>query len=147
LFSYLVTEKTDGVRALLYIQGADQALKYQQSWLVSHRSSRAHLLTRQVDRKQRYFSLGPSNYPHWRRSDTYLGDTVFDGEIVIELDPNTGRVRRPGLQAYHCPDVREQMTCYYAFDCLVLNGEYVAKFAFVDRYEVSRRNDCSRLMC
>lgn len=91
-FSYLVTEKTDGVRALLYIQGADQALKYQQSWLVSHTTSRAHLLTRQVDRNQRYFSLGPSTYPHWRRSGTFLGDTVFDGEIVIELDPNTGDV-------------------------------------------------------
>jgi mRNA guanylyltransferase len=93
VFSYLVTEKTDGVRALMYIQGADQALKFQQSWLVSLTSSRDHVLTCQVDRKQRYFSLGASTYPHWRRSNTYLGDTVLDGEIVIELDPITGRVR------------------------------------------------------
>lgn len=39
-------------------------------------------------------------------------------------------------KGFGADDALQRRTCYYAFDCLVVNGEYVAKLAFTARYEV-----------
>lgn len=50
-----------------------------------------------------------------------LTDTVLDGELVIDVDPKTG----------------EQVMRYYAFDCLVLDGENIMQKPLVKRFAVS----------
>jgi hypothetical protein len=46
-------------------------------------------LTSQIDRKQRFFSVTDLHFPHWERIDDPLGETILDGELVIDIDPKT----------------------------------------------------------
>lgn len=79
-----------------------------------------HLAHKQIDRKQRYFFQDGLHFTHWERVDDPLTDTVLDGELVIDIDPRTG----------------VETLRYYAFDCLVLNGENVMKKPIVKRFAV-----------
>jgi hypothetical protein len=49
-------------------------------------------LTSQIDRKQRFFSVTDLHFPHWERIDDPLGETILDGELVIDIDPKTHAV-------------------------------------------------------
>jgi mRNA guanylyltransferase len=120
-------------------------------------------LTSQIDRKQRFFSVTDLHFPHWERIDDPLGETILDGELVIDIDPKTHAVgslsetdiRNPGRTRYGvagrplelklelelelemAADCVQESLRFYAFDCLVLNGENIMSKPLVKRYAVS----------
>ncbi|KAI9638508.1 putative mRNA guanylyltransferase [Dioszegia hungarica] len=101
--NFWVCEKSDGVRLLVFVvmNGMSGA---QEVWL--------------IDRKQRYFSVQGLRFPHWERKDQPLTDTIFDGELVVDIDSSTG----------------ESTLRFYAFDCLVLNGDKVVSKPIQSRF-------------
>jgi mRNA guanylyltransferase len=110
--SFWVCEKSDGVRVLLFIL-MNVMTGNQEVWLVSavyiHQicpltgllhvstaSNRAVVRSRadhaQIDRKQRYFSIQNLHFTHWHKTSDPLTDTILDGELVIDIDQQTGVV-------------------------------------------------------
>ncbi|KAK1924672.1 mRNA capping enzyme, catalytic domain-containing protein [Papiliotrema laurentii] len=71
-----------------------------------------------IDRKQRYFKVEALHFPHWERTDQPLRDTILDGELVLDIDPKT----------------HEETLRFYAFDCLVLNGENIMAKSLLSRF-------------
>ncbi|KAK4689966.1 mRNA guanylyltransferase, partial [Tremellales sp. Uapishka_1] len=71
-----------------------------------------------IDRKQRYFSVHDLHFPHWENQDAPLDDTILDGELVLDVDPRSGA----------------EVLRFYAFDCLVLNGENIMWKPLQSRY-------------
>ncbi|ORY25741.1 putative mRNA guanylyltransferase [Naematelia encephala] len=71
-----------------------------------------------IDRKQQFYQVDNLHFPHWERASDPLTDTVLDGELVIDIDPKTGT----------------QVLRYYAFDCLVLNGDNIMKKTLISRF-------------
>ncbi|KAL1411190.1 Dcp1p-Dcp2p decapping enzyme complex alpha subunit [Vanrija albida] len=100
---FWVCEKTDGVRVLLFVVFNGQT-----------GSQEVYL----IDRKQRYFLIEDLHFTHWERLDDPLTDTLLDGELVIDVDPQSG----------------QHFLRYYAFDCLVINGENIMKKPLVKRF-------------
>lgn len=91
---FWVCEKSDGVRILVFIVMNGMSGK-QEVWLVSFQTSLSGghgLMSKQIDRKQRYFKVEDLHFPHWERKDDPLTDTILDGELVIDIDPETGTV-------------------------------------------------------
>ena len=46
----------------------------------------------QIDRRQRYYKVPGLHLPHWENRDEPLTDTLIDGELVYDIDPNTKKV-------------------------------------------------------
>ncbi|OCF40157.1 mRNA guanylyltransferase [Kwoniella heveanensis CBS 569] len=101
--NFWVCEKSDGVRVLVFIV-MNAMSGNQEVWL--------------IDRKERYFAMQDLHFPHWENIDNPLGETILDGELVIDVDPKTGA----------------ETLRFYAFDCLVLNGENIMKKPLLSRY-------------
>lgn len=93
----------------------------------------------QIDRKQRFFKVQGLYFAHWENRSAFLGETLLDGELVIDIDPSTGAVRLETLQNMaEDSDVRSQQTLmYYAFDCMLLHGENIMEKPLLKRYAVS----------
>ncbi|KAK8869987.1 hypothetical protein IAR55_000557 [Kwoniella newhampshirensis] len=100
---FWVCEKSDGVRILVFVV-MNGMTNNQEVWL--------------IDRKQRYFSVQDLHFPHWENINNPLGETLLDGELVIDIDPKTGA----------------ETLRFYAFDCMVLNGENIMKKPLLKRY-------------
>ncbi|KAL7423126.1 Dcp1p-Dcp2p decapping enzyme complex alpha subunit [Cryptotrichosporon argae] len=100
---FWVCEKSDGVRVLLLVL-FNGSTGNQEVWL--------------IDRKQQYFLLDGIHFTHWARPDDPLTDTIVDGELIIDVDPETGH----------------ETLRFYAFDCLVLHGENIMQKGLVKRY-------------
>lgn len=116
---FWVCEKTDGVRVLLFVVFNQQSGS-QEVYLVRLCVGRQSADV-QIDRKQRYFAIEDLHFTHWERPDDPLTDTLLDGELVIDIDPRSG----------------QHILRYYAFDCLVINGENIMKKPLVKRFAVS----------
>ncbi|WVR05003.1 hypothetical protein IAU60_002015 [Kwoniella sp. DSM 27419] len=100
---FWVCEKSDGVRVMILVV-MNGMTGNQEVWL--------------IDRKERYFSISDLHFPHWENIDKPLGETILDGELVIDIDPKTGA----------------ETLRFYAFDCLVLNGDNIMKKPLLSRY-------------
>lgn len=93
----------------------------------------------QIDRKQRFFKIQGLYFAHWENRSAFLGETLLDGELVIDIDPISGAVSLETLQTILVDsDVYSQQTLmYYAFDCMVLHGENIMEKPLLKRYAVS----------
>ncbi|OXG93496.1 mRNA guanylyltransferase [Cryptococcus neoformans A2-102-5] len=100
---FWVCEKSDGVRVLVFIV-VNQSTEQQEVWL--------------IDRKQRFFKIQGLYFAHWENRSAFLGETLLDGELVIDIDPISGA----------------QTLMYYAFDCMVLHGENIMEKPLLKRY-------------
>jgi len=110
---FWVCEKSDGVRVLVMITGN----RVQQDVYL-------------IDRKEEFYHLPGLSFPNKPNADNpgrMLSDTVLDGELVIDVDGQTGR----------------QTLCLLAFDCLVINGRNIMQRPLLRRYGVSRPPPCS----
>ena len=94
---FWVCEKSDGLRVLLFTV-MNQGNGNQEAWLVSHAEHCLRWTTTyfiQVDRKHQFYNI---------TSLPYMGDkspdTVIDGELIIDTDPDTKQVSLPD---YHVP--------------------------------------------
>ncbi|WWC61360.1 uncharacterized protein I303_103941 [Kwoniella dejecticola CBS 10117] len=101
--NFWVCEKSDGVRILVLIV-VNGMTGNQEVWL--------------IDRKERYFSVQDLHFPHYENRGNPLGETILDGELVIDIDPKTNA----------------QTLRFYAFDCLVLDGINIMKKPLHSRY-------------
>lgn len=94
-------EKSDGVRVLLFIStlGETQsvflvcAINLSDYW----RSLNAYggLIVYQLDRHNNYHKLEGFYFPHHEDPRLPLKNTLVDGELVVDVDPQTKRVREP----------------------------------------------------
>ncbi|RKP12633.1 mRNA capping enzyme, catalytic domain-containing protein [Piptocephalis cylindrospora] len=102
---YWVCEKTDGLRVLLLSVYAAEA---------------GQLSTFLVDRNNSYYQVETVYFPQPGHipADRRFGANMIDGELVTDLDPQTGR-----------PILR-----YYAFDALLIWGDSVLEKPLTKRY-------------
>ncbi|TYJ54735.1 hypothetical protein B9479_004583 [Cryptococcus floricola] len=96
---FWVCEKSDGVRVLVFIV-INGFSGEQETWL--------------IDRKQEFYNVKGLMFPKWDDRRQPLGESILDGELVIDVDPQ--RLR------------------FYGFDCLVLNGENIMSKNLEKRY-------------
>jgi mRNA guanylyltransferase len=75
----------------------------------------------QIDRKNTYRQLTGFFFPHYENPQRPLGNTIIDGELVLGVDPTTGR----------------QTLRMLAFDCLVIDNQNVMARPLDKRYGVS----------
>lgn len=73
---YWVCEKSDGVRVLMLIVAVGGG---QEVYL--------------IDRKNAYRSVPNLYFPHYEDKTRPLGHTLLDGELVLDVDPNTKHFR------------------------------------------------------
>ena len=59
-------------------------------------------------------------FPHWEDINRPLDETLFDGELVIDIEKSTG----------------QQTLRLYAFDALVVGGENIMQKPLLKRYGV-----------
>lgn len=64
----------------------------------------------QIDRKDAIHQCYWLTFPHQDGPEFNHSNTVLDGEFVIDVDPNTGQVRRPAC-ALLCCDLRGLTRC------------------------------------
>ncbi|KAL7751182.1 hypothetical protein RI367_003387 [Sorochytrium milnesiophthora] len=93
--NFFVCEKTDGLRAILYLCYNAQISQYEAFF---------------IDRKNAYFYVQDLRFPTPESAKTgyrqFLRDTLIDGELVVDTMPNGKRVLR-----------------YLIFDCMVYQGK------------------------
>lgn len=101
----------------------------------------------QIDRKQRFFKVQGLYFAHWENRSAFLGETLLDGELVIDIDPISGAVRLDTLQnmALHSNVHSQQTLMYYAFDCMVLHGENIMEKPLLKRYAVSSLSSLGKM--
>lgn len=102
---FWVCEKSDGVR-VLFLVVTDYATKDQSIYV--------------IDRHNTYRQLVGLFFPHHENPMMPLKNTLVDGELVIDVDPNTKR---------------ETMR-FLAFDCLVIDDQNVMSRTLDKRYGV-----------
>ncbi|KAF9500516.1 mRNA capping enzyme [Pleurotus eryngii] len=100
---YWVCEKSDGVRVLMLIQ-TDLQTGDQMVYL--------------IDRHNSYRQLNGLYFPHFEDPRKPLRDTLVDGELVLDYDPQT----------------RQETLRLLAFDCLVVNEQNVMSKTLDKRY-------------
>ncbi|KAI6036526.1 mRNA capping enzyme [Pisolithus microcarpus] len=100
---YWVCEKSDGVRVLFFLQ-TDPGTGSQVVYL--------------IDRHNTYYEVTGFWFPQPDKPRESLMDTILDGELVIDVDPQT----------------KMETLRYLAFDCLVFNGENVMSKTLDKRY-------------
>ncbi|KAI6099909.1 mRNA capping enzyme [Pisolithus croceorrhizus] len=100
---YWVCEKSDGVRVLFFLQ-TDPTTGSQVVYL--------------IDRHNTYYEVSGFWFPQPDKPRESLMDTILDGELVIDVDPQT----------------KMETLRYLAFDCLVFNGENVMSKTLDKRY-------------
>ncbi|KZV84146.1 mRNA capping enzyme, partial [Exidia glandulosa HHB12029] len=98
---YWVCEKSDGIRVLLLIIYDDNAHE-------------VFLL----DRNNTYRSVNGFYFPHYEDPARALGNSVLDGELLIEVDPVT----------------RKETTWLLLFDCLVCDDQNLMNKPLISRY-------------
>ncbi|KAJ7343323.1 mRNA capping enzyme, catalytic domain-containing protein [Mycena albidolilacea] len=100
---FWVCEKSDGIRVLLFVNTN-----------VETRAQNVYL----IDRKNEYYYLEGLYFPHHKNPQLPLQDTIVDGELVYDVDPQTNH---------------ETMR-FLAFDCLVVDGENMMSRPLDKRY-------------
>lgn len=98
---YWVCEKSDGIRVLLFIstQGGNQGVFL-------------------LDRHNNYRQLDGLYFPHHEDPRLPLKNSLIDGELVIDVDPQT----------------RNETLRYLCFDCLVIDDQNVMSRTLGGRY-------------
>ncbi|KIY63048.1 hypothetical protein CYLTODRAFT_438709 [Cylindrobasidium torrendii FP15055 ss-10] len=99
---YWVCEKSDGVRVLLFICSNGDGT--QDAYL--------------IDRHNEYYMLSGLFLPHYADMKRPLGNTIVDGELVNDKDPQTGQTTLR----------------YLAFDCLVADEQNIMNKTLDKRY-------------
>ncbi|KAF7974823.1 hypothetical protein HWV62_11179 [Athelia sp. TMB] len=102
LQDFWVCEKSDGIRVLLFVNTLPS--KEQLVYI--------------IDRHNTYRQLTGFVFPHHVNPSAMLGNTIVDGELVIDLDPKT----------------QQQIPRFLAFDCLVVDNENVMAKSLEKRY-------------
>ncbi|KIJ35792.1 hypothetical protein M422DRAFT_180359 [Sphaerobolus stellatus SS14] len=98
---YWVCEKSDGVRVLVFINRVEN-------------TTDVYL----IDRNDHYRFVSGYYFPSHADPAIPLGDTILDGELVIDVNPATG----------------QQETRLLLFDCLVHNEQNIMKKPLSSRY-------------
>ncbi|KAJ9119641.1 hypothetical protein QFC22_003350, partial [Naganishia vaughanmartiniae] len=104
--NFWVCEKSDGVRVMMLI-----------AWNSAENRQQVFL----IDRKNTYREVENLEFPHWNPpsgTKTPCGPSVIDGELVCDIDRNTG----------------EQRLRLYAFDCIVYSNTNLMKSSLQSRY-------------
>ena len=66
-----------------------------------------------------------------------LGNTIVDGELVIDLDPKTQQVSATRQRTWlYLTIISQQIPRFLAFDCLVVDNESVMAKSLEKRYGV-----------
>ncbi|EJD44151.1 mRNA capping enzyme, alpha subunit [Auricularia subglabra TFB-10046 SS5] len=99
---YWVCEKSDGVRVLL---------------LIVKCADNTHEVFL-IDRKNDYRSVQGFYFPHHANPGTALGSSIFDGELLIDIDPRT----------------KKQTKKLLVFDCLVCDEQNLMSKPLLSRY-------------
>ncbi|KZP12558.1 hypothetical protein FIBSPDRAFT_913260 [Athelia psychrophila] len=102
LQDFWVCEKSDGMRVLLFVNTLPS--KEQLVYI--------------IDRHNAYRQLDGFVFPHHMNPSAMLGNTIVDGELVIDTDPKT----------------RKNTMRFLAFDCLVVDNENVMTKNLEKRY-------------
>ncbi|KAF8319291.1 mRNA capping enzyme, alpha subunit [Clavulina sp. PMI_390] len=89
---YWVCEKSDGIRVIMLIL---PVMDGQEVYL--------------IDRTENFRNITGLYFPHFRNKAHPLGDTLLDGELVLDKDPRGG------------PDILK----LYVFDCMVCDGQNI----------------------
>lgn len=120
-------EKSDGLRVLFLICTGVHAPDDQQVYIVSppplffaHGTRRADQPV-QIDRHNDYRQLHGFFFPHHENPQRPLGNTLLDGELLLDVDPRT----------------RTETLRFLAFDCLVVDNMNVMDRPLDKRYGVS----------
>ncbi|KAI0934759.1 hypothetical protein AcV5_006499 [Taiwanofungus camphoratus] len=100
---YWVCEKSDGVRVLLLVH-SDAQNRYQAVYI--------------IDRHNSYRELTGLFFPHHIDPKVPLGNTLVDGELVLDVDPRT----------------KQSTLRFLAFDCLVIDDQNVMARPLDKRY-------------
>ncbi|KAF8634090.1 hypothetical protein AX15_001092 [Amanita polypyramis BW_CC] len=100
---YWVCEKSDGIRVLLII-ATDPTSRDQSVYI--------------IDRHNAYRALHGLFFPHHENPLRPLGNTVVDGELVLDVDPQT----------------KKEVLRFLAFDCLVVDDQTVMSRPLDKRY-------------
>ncbi|KAF8586561.1 mRNA capping enzyme [Ramaria rubella] len=98
---YWVCEKSDGVRVLVFVRRIENV-------------SEVYL----IDRHDRYRMVSGYYFPFHEDPRRPLGDTILDGELVIDIDPKTS----------------QETLRLLIFDCLVINEQNVMSKPLSSRY-------------
>ncbi|KAF9645289.1 mRNA capping enzyme, alpha subunit [Thelephora ganbajun] len=98
---YWVCEKSDGIRVLLFIS----TLKDAQNVFL-------------LDRHNNYYQLDGFYFPHYEDPRVPLKNSLIDGELVLDVDPQT----------------RQETLRYLCFDCLVIDDQNVMTRPLDKRY-------------
>ncbi|KAF1997098.1 mRNA capping enzyme, alpha subunit [Amniculicola lignicola CBS 123094] len=95
---YFMSEKTDGIRCLLFMFFRDAGNGFEP-------------VTFLIDRKNNYYELQPGlRFPYYQdpgNPEKFLFNTILDGELVHDRVPGQPKPR----------------LVYYVFDCLVIDGQ------------------------
>ncbi|KAF8735139.1 hypothetical protein AX14_002646 [Amanita brunnescens Koide BX004] len=100
---YWVCEKSDGIR-LLFLVATDHASGSQSVYI--------------IDRHNTYRELSGLFFPHHENPLRPLGNTLVDGELVLDVDPQT----------------KQETLRFLAFDCLVVDDQKVMSRSLDKRY-------------
>ncbi|KII88307.1 hypothetical protein PLICRDRAFT_54147 [Plicaturopsis crispa FD-325 SS-3] len=98
---YWVCEKSDGIRVLFLIYADADAND-----------------TYIIDRHNTYRAVTGFFFPHYQNPMKPLGNTILDGELVIDVDPRT----------------KQETLRFLAFDCLVVDNQNVMSRPLDKRY-------------
>ncbi|MBW0482985.1 hypothetical protein O181_022700 [Austropuccinia psidii MF-1] len=103
---FWVCEKSDGVRVMVLIvvkaspQGPIQEVYF-------------------INRKDEFYLIDNIIFPYFENPNRYLKDTILDGELVIDIEPNRNN---------------KQSLKFLAFDCIVWEGDTLMKRPLINRY-------------
>ncbi|KAK2466698.1 hypothetical protein APHAL10511_000956 [Amanita phalloides] len=100
---YWVCEKSDGIRVLLLV-ATDYSSRTQSVYI--------------IDRHNSYRELTGLFFPHHENPLRSLGNTIVDGELVLDVDPKT----------------KQEIPRFLAFDCLVVDDQNVMSRPLDKRY-------------
>ncbi|KAG0147952.1 hypothetical protein CROQUDRAFT_42075 [Cronartium quercuum f. sp. fusiforme G11] len=70
-----------------------------------------------INRRDEFFLVDQVCFPHYEDQNRYLKDSIIDGELVIDVEPQTGQHLR-----------------FLVFDCIVLDGQNLMQRPLMNRY-------------
>ena len=98
-------------------------------------------LAQQIDRKEDFYQNYGLTFPHQDGPEFNHSNTVLDGEMVIDVDPDTGDVRPFGVpgreRSADAGSCAQHMLRLLAFDLLVCDSTNLMAKPLSSRYGVS----------
>ena len=101
-----------------------------------HQSGSVYSNLIQFDRNRNFFRILPADTPGPDPASRTGGDTVIDGELVIERNEEDNEAM---VSAEHglVREAQAEQATFYAFDCLGIKGQNCMQAPFHIRYKVS----------